>query len=82
VSTSSAWIGKLTGNTREELPGERLNVRARERSKVVGLQEVKHALPVEVRDDAYVVAKVEALPQMNAFIPVVPVVLGERGEHA
>ena len=72
----------LTGYTREELSGKGLNVCTGKRREVVGLQEVKHALPIEISDDADVVAKVEALSQMDAFVPVVLVVLSEGGEHS
>ena len=47
---------------------------ARERSESVGLQEVEHALPIEVCDDADVILEVEAIPQVYASVPVLLVV--------
>ena len=75
-------LERLTCYTREQLTGKCLDVSAWEWSEVVDLQEVEHALTVEICDNADVVPEVEALPQMNAFVPVVLVVLRECREDS
>jgi DNA-binding TFAR19-related protein (PDSD5 family) len=49
------------GNAGEQLLRKLLDVRARERDKAVRLEEVEHALPVKVGDNADVVSEVEAV---------------------
>jgi len=49
-------------------------MRAREWHELVRLEEVEHALAVEVGDYADVVFEVEAVPEMYTFVSVVSVV--------
>lgn len=72
----------LTGNAGEELPGKQLDVRAWERRKVVDFEEIEYALAVQIRDDADVISIIKTLPQVYAFVPVVPVVLSKCGEDS
>jgi len=51
-----------------------LNVAAGKGHKRVAFQKVKHALTQEICNDADVVAEVESIPQMNAFVAVALVV--------
>jgi hypothetical protein len=62
------------GDAGEELLRKLLDMRAGEWHKAVGLEEVEHALPVQVGDDADVVPEVEAVPQMDTPVYVVLVV--------
>lgn len=71
----------LTGNTREQLPSKGLNMCAREWCELVDLQKIKHTLSVEVGDNADMLSKVKALPQVDALVAVVLVVLRKCGEH-
>lgn len=57
-------------------------MRAGKRHELVGLEKVKDALTIEVGDDANVVAVVETVAQVDALVPVLCVVRGERREHA
>lgn len=52
---------RLTSDTTEELTSKCLDVRAGEGRKAVVFQKVKHALTVEIGNDANVVSVVEAL---------------------
>jgi hypothetical protein len=49
------------GNAGKELFSELLDVRAGEWDKAVGLEKVKHALAIEVGDNADMVPEVEAI---------------------
>lgn len=73
--------GWLTGNAREELPCEILDLAVRERHKTVALKEVKDALAEQVHDDTDVPPVVEAVAQMDAPVPILLVVGFERGKH-
>jgi hypothetical protein len=62
-------------DTRKQLSSKGLDVRARKWGELVDLQEVKHALPIEIGDDANMLSEVKALPQVYALIAVVLVIL-------
>jgi NAD kinase len=72
----------LTSYTREELSGKDLDMGTRERCEAVDFEKVKNALAVQVGDDANVISIVEALPQVDTFVPVVTVILSKSGEYA
>ena len=68
------------GNAGEELLGKLLDVRAWEGYKLIRLEEIENALPVEIGDDTDVVPKVEAVSKVNAAVHVVLVVGLESGQ--
>jgi hypothetical protein len=72
----------LTSNTGQELACKKLDMSARKWRKAVCLQEVKHTLSIKVGDDAYVVAEIKAVPQVDAFVPVMTIVLGKCRENS
>lgn len=72
----------LTCDTREELTGKALYVRARKRHELVLFQEVKDTLTEQVRNDADVVLEIEAVAQMYAFVPIVLVILGQGHQNS
>lgn len=53
----------------------------REGHKLIFLEEIKDALAQEIRDDADVIPKVEAVPQVDALVSVLPVIRGQGREH-
>ena len=57
------------------MPGKALNLAAWEGNELVALEKVEHTLAKQVCDYANMVAKVEAIPKMNTFVPVQAVVL-------
>jgi hypothetical protein len=59
------------------LPCKKLDVSARKWSEAVRLQKIKDALPIEVGDDANVIAEVETMPKVNAFVPVLAIILSK-----
>jgi len=67
-----------TSNAGEKLMRKSLDMSTGERHKLVRLEKVKHALAVQVGDNADVVPKVEAIAQVDALVPVVRVVRGQR----
>jgi hypothetical protein len=64
------------------LPGKVLDLAVRKGDKAIALEEVENALPQEVHHDADVAAVVEAVPQVDASIPVLLVVGLERVQDA
>lgn len=68
---------QLTGNTCKQLSCEPLNMSARKGDKLIRFEKVEHALTVQVRDDADVVPKVEAVPQMDAFVSIAFVICSQ-----
>lgn len=69
------------GDTGEELLCKLLDMRAWEGDEAVALEEVEHALAVEVGDDADVVAEVEAVSKVDAPVDVVLVIRGQGRQH-
>ena len=59
-----------------------LDLAAREGNKAVALEEIKHTLAQQIRDDAYMVPEIKAVPQVDAFVAVGFVVRGQSREHA
>lgn len=57
-----------------------LDVTARERHKLVGLEKVKHTLAKQIRDNADVVPEVESVPEMYALVAIV-LVVGCKGRE-
>jgi hypothetical protein len=57
-----------------------LDLAVRERNESIALEEIKHALIEQVHDDADVAAVVEAIPEMDASIPVLLIVGLEGGQ--
>ena len=74
--------GGLTSDAGEELTGKALDLTVGKRREDVALKEVKHALSEQVSDDADVISVIEAIPQMDALVPIVLVVGGEGGEDS
>ena len=72
----------LTGHARQELASKALDLAVGERHEVVALQEVEHTGAQKVHHDANVAAVVEAIPQVDAPIPVLLVVGLECLEHS
>ena len=68
----------LTSYAREELSREALNLRAGEGYKSVPLEEVEDALSEEVGYNTDVIAEVERVAQVYAFISVCLVVQRQR----
>ena len=68
-------LQKLTGNTGQKLPGETLYLTAWERDKGIRLEKVEDALSEQIRHDADVVSKVEAISQVDAFVTILSVVV-------
>lgn len=62
------------GNAGEKLLGELLDVGAGERDEAIRFEEVKHALPVEIGDNADMVPEVEAVSEVYTSVDVVLVV--------
>ena len=65
---------ELTGHAGEQLAREILNLRTWERNESISFEKVEDTLPKQVCDNANVVAEVERISQVNAFVPVVLVV--------
>lgn len=61
---------KRTGNTGKELSGKILNLSAGERHENVALQKIKDTLTQKISNNANVIAIVETVAQVNAFIPI------------
>lgn len=59
-----------TGHTGEELTSKRLNLTARKGNEAVALEEVKHALSQQIGDNAYMVAEVKAISEVNTLVAV------------
>ena len=78
----SSKDGSLTSNTGEQLPGEALDLTAWKRHEAVTLQKVEYTLAQQVRDYAYMAAKVEAVAEVYAFVPIVLVVHGKSGKNS
>ena len=72
---SQSSVGEHTSHAGKKLPGKALNLAAWEGNKLVALEKVEHTLAKQVCDYAYMVAKVEAIPKVNTFVPVLAVVL-------
>lgn len=71
-----------TGNAGEQLARKLLNVTAGEGHVLIALEKVEDALAEQVCDDADVVSEVKCVPKMDAFVPVVLVVLREGGQNS
>lgn len=67
-------IEALTCHTGEQLPSKVLNLTTGEGDEAVALQKIKNTLPKQVRDNANMVAIIEAIAQMDAFVSILPVV--------
>ena len=70
--------GEHTSYAGEKLPGKALDLAARKGNKLVALEKVEHTLAKQVCDYAYMVAKVEAIAEVNTFVAVQAVVLRQR----
>jgi hypothetical protein len=57
------------------LAGEQLDVGAGKWREAVRLQEIKDALSKEIGNNADVIAKVETMPKVNAFVSVLAIIL-------
>jgi len=57
-------------------------VSAWERCKGISFEEVEHALPEKIRDNANMIAKVETISEVYAFVPVVLVVRCQCCQHS
>lgn len=75
------WVA-LTSHAGQELTSKRLDLAVWEGHKVVALEEVEHALAEEIHDDANVTPVIEAVPEVDATVPVLLVVDSERLEDA
>ena len=73
--------GEHTSYAGEELPGKALDLAARKGNKLVALEKVEYTLAEQVCDNAYMVAKVEAIAEVNTFVPVQAVVLRQRLQY-
>lgn len=71
-----------TGHTCEELSSKVLDLATGERNKAVSLEKVKHTLTEQIGDDADVVAVIEAIPQVDAFVAVLLIIRRQRGQHS
>lgn len=71
-----------TGDTGEQLTSKALYLTTRERNELIALEEVKDALAKQVCDYANVVSEVEAITQMDAFVAIMLVVVGEGLKHS
>ena len=67
-----------TGNTGQELTRKTLDLTAWKRYEGICLEKVKNALTEKIRDNADVVPVVEAISEVNASIPVLLVIGGQR----
>lgn len=65
---------RLTCNAGEQLTCKILYLRAWKRYKSISFQEVEHALPEQVRDNADVVAEIERVPQVYTLVSIVLIV--------
>jgi hypothetical protein len=64
------------------LPGKELDVCAWKWREAVRLQEVENALSIQISHNTNVIAKVEAMPQVDAFVPVLAIVLCKGGKDS
>ena len=78
----SEGIGRLTSNAGEKLAGKTLYLAAGERHKTIALEKVEDALTKQICDNAYMIAKVEAVSKMYALVSILPVIVGECLEDA
>ena len=78
---SQSSVGEHTSHASEKLAGKALYLAAWEGNKLVALEKVEHTLAKQVCDYAYVVAKVEAIPKVNTFVPVLAVILRKRLQY-
>lgn len=70
-----------TGYAGKQLAGKVLDLRAGKGHETVALEEIKHALPQQIGDDADMIPIIEAIAQMDAFIPVLLVIRVESRQH-
>ena len=75
------WRGQLTCNAGKQLPSEALNLAIGEGHKAVALEKVKDTLAEEVHDYADMSPVVEAVPQVDASIPVIIIIRLQCGEY-
>ena len=66
---------RLTSYASQELASKILNLTAWEGNEAVGLEEVENTLAQQIRYNANVLAEVETVPQMDALVPIIGVVL-------
>lgn len=71
----------LTSDAGKQLTSKGQDLTVGEGHKIVLLQEVKHALPKQIHDDANVATEIEAVPQMNATVPILLVVRLQGCQH-
>jgi len=72
----------LTSNAGEQLPSKALDLTARERHEAVALQEVENTLAQQICDYTDMVAEVETVAKVYAFVAVFLVVHGKSGEYS
>lgn len=58
-----------------------LDLAAREGNEAVALQKVKDTLPQQIGDDAYMIAEVEAIPQVNTLVAIGFIVGRQSRQH-
>lgn len=72
---------QLTRNARKQLPSEALDLAVGEGHEAVAFEKVKDTLAKEVHDDANVSTVVEAVPQVDASIPIILIICLQSGEY-
>ena len=74
--------GPLTSNAGKKLPGKALYLAAWERHEPIALEKVEDTLSKQVCDNAYVIAEIEAVPKMYAFVSILSIIMGQCLEDA
>lgn len=72
----------LTSHTCQKLSGKVLDLAAWEWHKSIRFQEIENALAQQIRYDAYVIPKVEAISQVDAFVSIFLVVVRKSREYS
>ena len=73
---------QLTSNTGEELSGEALNLTAWKWHKPISFEKVKNTLAEQICYYAYMIAEIERIPKMYAFVSIRFVVESQCREYS